>query len=232
MKTPLKYYTFCLLFLIFHTIVFSPPCYAVTFSAAGVRMKKPVKTWKQIKRKNVTIQSLDFSCGAAGLATIFQYYFSDQISEKEIISALLALAPIEKVMLRRGFSLLDLKNLSEKLGYKVTGYQMDVEFLRKIDGPVLVPVKFKNYRHFIIVKRIIGNRVFIADPAVGNASLTIHQFEQMWTNGIGLVIKSEHNPQKHDLMITRQSLIMTDAKYVKRLMSQSALRTAIFPTEY
>ena len=160
-------------------------CGATSFRVDGITLNKKVRSMKEIKSANIVTQSLDYSCGAAGLSTLLNYYLNDPISEKEIINTLLKSVSLTKVQQRKGFSLLDLKNYAESKGYKVTGYQMDFDFLQKLKKPTLVPIKFKNYRHFIIVKGVAGDRVFLADPAVGNVTMKINRFEKIWTAGIG-----------------------------------------------
>ena len=77
--------------------------------AGGLRLNKKVKPMNVLKRRNVFTQSLDFSCGAAGLSTLLNFYLNDPVSEKEIIDALLKIVPLQKVKARKGFSLFDLK---------------------------------------------------------------------------------------------------------------------------
>lgn len=208
---------------------------AANFNFGGVRMKKDVKTMKELRQENVVTQSLDFSCGAAGLATLLNYYLNDPITETEIISDLLQIVPLEKVKERMGFSLYDLKKYSELKGYVVTGYKMDFDFLRDVGRPLLVPIKFKNYRHFVVVKAVIGDRVFIADPALGNVSVKDEKFKQMWTNGIGFVV--EHSGDKTEeaqyaLKVETEDIRFADYKKMRQLADITRLRTTIFPNEW
>jgi len=210
------------------------PVRAATFTAAGIRMSKNVKTFRELKRQNVVTQSLDFSCGAAGLSTLLNFYLKDSVSEQDIITELLTMVPIEKVRERKGFSLLDLKTFAESRGYDVTGYQMDFEFLKTIGEPVLVPITFRQYSHFVVVRGVAGNRVFLADPAAGNLSMKADQFMRIWGNGIGLVV---HHPQKtwtasYPLQIDDDDLVVADYKNLQSLMNRIAVRTAVFPNEY
>ena len=209
-------------------------CSAVGFRVEGITLNKKVRSMKEIKSANIVTQSLDYSCGAAGLSTLLNYYLNDPISEKEIISTLLKSVSLAKVKQRKGFSLLDLKNYAESKGYKVTGYQMDFDFLQKLNKPALVPIKFKNYRHFIIVKGVAGDRVFLADPAVGNITMKINRFEKIWTAGIGLVVEKENADvaASSSLTIKPQEAIFADYKNVMRTALSTVIRTAVFPTEY
>lgn len=210
------------------------PAGATTFTAAGIRMSKDVKTFRELKRQNVVTQSLDFSCGAAGLSTLLNFYLKDSVTEQEIIAQLLTMVSIEKVRERKGFSLLDLKTFAESRGYEVTGYQMDFEFLKNIGEPVLVPITFRQYSHFVVVRGVAGNRVFLADPAAGNLSMKADQFMRIWGNGIGLVI---HHPQQagiesYPLQIGEDDLVVADYKHLQSLMNRITVRTAVFPNEY
>jgi len=207
---------------------------AATFSVSGVRLTKDVKPLREIKRSNVVSQSLDFSCGAAGLSTLLNFYLKDEVSEHEIIETLLNTVPIEKVRQRKGFSLFDLKTFAENRGYKVTGYQMDFEFLKNLDVPVLVPIRFRNYSHFVVVRGVVGDRVFIADPAAGNMSMKIGQFERIWAGGIGLVVEetSPDRNQRYALQVEEDDLLVADYKYLNKIMNQVMVRTAVFPSEY
>jgi len=208
--------------------------HATTFTAAGVRLTKDVKPMSEIKRSNVVTQSLDFSCGAAGLSTLLNFYLNDQVSEQEIIETLLQTVPIEKVRERKGFSLFDLKTFAQQRGYEVTGYQMDIDFLKTLKVPVLVPIRFRNYSHFVVVRGVLDDRVFIADPAAGNMSMKISQFERIWASGIGLVIKdpSHQGDERYALKVEEDDLIVSDYKFLNRMISQVVVRTAVFPSEY
>lgn len=212
-----------------------PAAAAAVFSTAGVRLEKKVKPMREIKRQGVVPQSLDFSCGAAGLSTLLNFYLDHPVSEADIINHMLQVVPLQKVKERKGFSLYDLKNFAEMSGYKVTGYKMDMEFLKKLDKPVLVPIKFRNYRHFVVVRGVIADRVLIADPAAGNMSMKIGQFEDIWLDGIGLVVEdmSKSAPNRdYVLKIRKQDYLVTNYKSMQRLINPDILRTAIFPGEF
>ncbi|MCM8775675.1 MAG: C39 family peptidase [Candidatus Omnitrophica bacterium] len=225
--------------LIFFVVVFySGPCLAFQFSAANVRIQKKVKSIREIRDQHVVRQSSDFSCGAAGLSTILNYDLHDPVEEREIILDILRTTSLEKVKERKGFSLLDLKKFAERRGYQVTGYKMDMDFLRQMNHPVLVPIQFKNYRHFIIVKAVIGDRVFVADPAMGNMIMKAKWFERVWQDGIGMVIEDQRprNPFKpvlpSSLRIDREDLIVASGKEARQAVQLQALRTSVFPEEF
>ncbi len=208
--------------------------HAANFSAGGMGFNKKVRCLKEIRQENVVTQSLDYSCGAAGLATLFHYYLNDPIPEVEIINSMLNTIPLDKVIARQGFSLFDLKKFAQSRGYLVTGYRMDFEYLKSLGKPVLVPIKFKNYRHFVVVKGVFGDRVFIADPAVGNMTMKKEKFMSMWTNGIGFVVERPGQEIKGDyaLKVDQDDIRMTDYRAIKRFFNPFQLRTTIFTNEW
>ena len=208
---------------------------AAQFSVGGVRLNKKVKTMREIQKKDVVMQSTQLSCGAAALSTILTHFLDDNITERQIIATLLKYIPIEKVQKQKGFSLLALKKFAEALGHKVTGYKMDMNHLAELEVPVIVPVAFRNYNHFVVVKGVIGERVFIADPVAGNLTLMKDKFQQIWAGGAVLVIENkeyENISRDYALRINEDDLILADYKSIRRIISQDVIRTAIYPNEW
>jgi predicted double-glycine peptidase len=231
----------CLLLAIM-SYTYTGQCIAIEITSCNLKLRKNVKSIRQIRDENVIKQTADFSCGAAGLSTIFNYYLGDPVTEKQIMDGILQTTDIEKVRARKGFSLLDLKKYAQDRGYKVTGYKMDIDFLREFDQPVMVPVKFKNYRHFIIVKKVIGDRVFIADPAMGNMIMKASWFSSIWQDGVGLVIESKSQSASVEKLkgqepatltaIREKDMILVNSKSIKRFLGAENIRTTVFPSEF
>lgn len=214
-----------LLILVFIILIFaSPEAHAIEMGIC-TRIEKPVKTFKEIKSQNVVSQSLDYSCGPAALATILSYYFQDRITEEEIIKFLLLTTDLRKVKQKKGFSLLDLKNFAKYRGYEVIGYKMDLEYLVGLDKPVLIPINIKEYSHFVIFRGLKGDRVFLADPALGNMTMRIERFLNLWQNGIGLVLsKSGEENLNPPLKLTEEEkAIFSDPAMVRRLFGMDSL---------
>jgi len=195
---------------------------------------KKVRSMKEIRQQNVVTQSLDFSCGAAGLSTLLNFYLNDKITETQIISELLQMVPLAKVKERRGFSLFDLKSYAQAKGYKVTGLKMDFDYLRTIGKPVLVPIKFKNYRHFVVVKAVIGDRVFVADPAVGNMTIKDTKFKTMWTSGVAFLVEHPDGEIKdgYPMQVAREDARLQNYQALRSFMDPSRIRTTIFTNEW
>ena len=112
---------------------------------------------------------------------------------------------------------------------------MNEKFRRELKEPVLVPIKFKNYHHFVIIKGVAGDRVFIADPSAGNMSMKIGKFSSMWTSGIGLVVEKDdrnQKPAKYALQVHKKDLIISDYQKIGRLTDLSTFRTTIHLDEF
>jgi len=126
--------------------------FSLDIGISGVRIKKNLTNFKEIKTQNVVTQTLDYSCGPASLATLLSYYFQDKVTEEEIIKFLLLTTDLKKVKQKKGFSLLDLKNFAKYKGYQVVGYKMDLEYLSH---------KYKGLCAFCYLSRFKGRpRVF------------------------------------------------------------------------
>lgn len=145
---------------------------------------QPVASLLEMRQQNVTIQEWDLSCGAAALTTLLRYQHGDLVSEKEVATALISRAEyIEQPLLvrfRQGFSLLDLKRYVDARGYEGIGYgKMNLGDLEKL-APILVPINTLGYNHFVVFRGRLKDRVLLADPAWGNRTMTIDQFESAW----------------------------------------------------
>jgi len=64
-----------------------------------------------------------------------------------------------------------------------------VETLEEEQLPILLPIRPMDYNHFVVLKGVHGNRVYFADPAYGNNTMTISQFTDVWIDGIGFIVK-------------------------------------------
>lgn len=152
-------------------------------SLPGLSEGRSVRSLIEMRRDKVVVQQWDLSCGAAALTTLLNYQHNDFVTEKEVANALMSRAEYIKnpklVNIRQGFSLLDLKRYVEGRGYKGTGYgKLALDDLLK-KAPIIVPVNIFGYNHFVIFRGIYGNRVLLADPAWGNRTMLIDQFERI-----------------------------------------------------
>ncbi len=152
----------------------------------GVYVQKHVLSIKELRFKNLIKQKYDLSCGSAALASILKYYYNFNINEETIIKDILTHSDIEKIK-SRGFSMLDLKKSAERMGLKAEGYKVSIEKLHLIKIPTIILLDTNGYKHFVILKGIKGDKIFLADPAYGHKVIKKKEFVKSW-NGILLAI--------------------------------------------
>lgn len=145
---------------------------------------RPVTSLLELRQQNVVIQAWDLSCGAAALATLLRYQYGDNVTEKAVATALVQrpeyISHPELVQIREGFSLLDLKRYVDGRGYQGIGFgQLNLADLLS-QAPVLIPIRTSGYNHFVVFRGLGGNRILLADPAWGNRTMTVEQFERAW----------------------------------------------------
>lgn len=142
------------------------------------------KSLLELRQENVVIQEWDMTCGAAALATLFNYQHDDRVSEREIAKGLVNrpeyLENPDLVRMHEGFSLLDLKRVANQRGYKGIPYgqlTLDNAIER---APLIVPINALGYNHFVVFRGVMGDRVLLADPAYGNRTMPIEKFQRLW----------------------------------------------------
>ena len=161
-------------------------------SESGVTQRH---TLKELRDQNIVKQQLDYSCGAAALATLMTGYFGEKTSEKEILELLsirLRKLTEEEISHKKlmGFSLLDLKYVAEQKGYRAAGYRLTLDQLRQLVAPVIVFVRPFGYQHFAVLRGMAGDRAFLADPARGNLSMSLARFSDEYGGAVFVLGRS------------------------------------------
>lgn len=173
--------------------------YALPFHVGGLRLEKSIVSFAERRNSRLVRQNWDTSCGAAALSTVLTYYNEHPISEASIVASILHNTDPNRVRQRGGFSLLDLKRFADAVGFVGKGYGgLTVEDLKAFGIPAIVPVRIRDYDHFVVFKGSMGEIVVLGDPAFGNLSMTIDAFRAIWANGIGFIV-SRHELEPGDL---------------------------------
>ena len=131
-----------------------------------------VQSWKARRDLGIVKQNLDFSCGAASIATLLNNFYGQQLTEQEI------LVRMNKTELRASFD--DMQQVMPQLGFEAKGYALPFEQLAQLKIPVIVYLKYRKNDHFSVLRGINGNTVLLADPSLGNMSLSREQFLAAW----------------------------------------------------
>lgn len=149
-------------------------------------MARPVASWNERKFTNLVRQRTDFSCGAATLATIFNYAYDRKTSEQQVLLNMLKIADPD-IVRERGFSLLDMKRYSQAIGMTADGYEVDYAALVGLKVPAIALLDIKGYKHFVVIQRASGDFINLGDPALGNRVMSRKNFEAAW-NGVAFVV--------------------------------------------
>ena len=170
----------------------------------GQTVYAPVQSFAALRFDGIVRQTHDLSCGAAALATLLRGFFSRDVSEKSIIDAILATANAEdkSKISEGGFSMLELKRYAETSGLVAGGFRARTGAeLRALRAPAIVLVTNRGYSHFVVVRRVVGDDVYIADPAFGNRVEPLSHFSQSW-NKVFLVAV---DPRQNELPLSART---------------------------
>jgi hypothetical protein len=194
-----------------------------TGEEAGVQGSKNIRTLKDIREEGVTRQKWDVSCGAAALSTVLTYDFKDPTEETSIVVWLLHRVDAKRVRSRGGFSLLDLKHFSEARGYHAEAFSgMSMQDLVAEKSSVIVPIRAKGIDHFVVVKGIVAGHVLLADPAFGNMTMRVDEFEKLWKNGIVFVVHPPDERMLGEKSLSIASRIVPDETIIARKIGVTA----------
>jgi uncharacterized protein len=162
---------------------------------AGLRVERPLQSMKDLRDRNLIKQRFDYSCGAAALATLLRYGLGDNVTEQNVLVQLFGLLSDEErqVTVRQGFSLLHLQRVAQARGFQAEGFRLDPQSLSRLSGPVIVFIQPRGYKHFAVLRGIKDDRVYLADPSLGNVRMPMYQFLESWRDqsGTGIIFVVE-----------------------------------------
>jgi hypothetical protein len=158
--------------------------FLVSAAMAAADATAPVRSLLEMRQERVVVQQWDLSCGAAALSTLLKYQYGEAVTEREIALQLFKreeyLANPSLVAARQGFSLLDLKRITDARGYKGIGLgNLKLQDLIA-RAPLIVPISLHGYNHFVVFRGALNGQVLLADPAWGNRTMPVETFERVW----------------------------------------------------
>ena len=179
----------------------------------SLHVTKPVKTFVQIRDHHVVKQEMDYSCGAAALCTLINYYFGGSVNERDLLNEMLgSLSEADrKDRVENGFSMLDLRDAAIRHGFQAEGARLPLSVLPELPGPVMVYLEEDGMRHFAVFRGVVEDRVYLADPSRGNVRMDVRRFNKIWP-GIVLVLGKEGMglPSDHGLAVTARPPVRTE----------------------
>lgn len=205
----------------------APPAEAARMKIGGILpggglIEKDIVSMREARYTDLIPQHTDFSCGAAALATILKYAYGRDVTEHQVLEGLFTVSD-PKIVRERGFSLLDIKRYVQTLGMRGRGYKLKMDDLANVKIPTIVLLDFKGYKHFVVLKKVVDDRVYIADPALGNKLMSKKDFAAGWNGIIFAVIGKGFNrtsvllSPKEPLTVARRGLEapLTDAELLE-----------------
>lgn len=131
-----------------------------------------VQDWKSRRDARIVKQNLDYSCGAASLATLLNEHYRQNVTEDDLLKAL------NKEDRRASFE--DMQRALPVFGFKAQGFAASWEQLSRLKMPVIVYLKHRKDDHFSVLRGITGDTVWLADPSLGNRTYSKAQFLDIW----------------------------------------------------
>src|SRR5215472_7758674 len=150
-----------------------------------------LSSFADLKFSTVIRQRYDYSCGSAALATLLHYHYRLPVDEAVVFRAMWDVgdkANIEKV----GFSLLDMKKYLASMGYQADGYRLGLDELGRVGIPAIALIQVGTYKHFVVIKGVVGDHVLVGDSALGLRVLSADAFREAW-NGIAFIVHETPN---------------------------------------
>jgi predicted double-glycine peptidase len=148
-----------------------------------------VSSLHDLKYRTIVRQQYDFSCGSAAIATLLTYHYEHQVTEQEVLLAMFERG--NRAAIRRdGFSLLDMQQYLQTIGYSADGIYASLDDLTRVGIPAIVLIQKDGYKHFVVIKGVNVHEVLVGDPAAGLKRYSRAEFANLWTNGILFVVRS------------------------------------------
>jgi predicted double-glycine peptidase len=165
----------------------------------------------EFKFKHIVRQAYDYSCGSAALVTVLNFHLGLPISEQAAMEGMLEKGEKEKIIARRGFSLLDMKRYVASLGVQSNGFRAEVKDLLALEHPAIVPIDYGGFKHFVVLRGVREGKAYIADPSAGHIVFGIDDFAKLWDrNTLFLIYPPKDQPPVRLLALSDQELGVMD----------------------
>lgn len=109
------------------------------------------------------------TCGPAVLAYLLSYY-GKEVLESDLIPYM--------HLTEQGVSMLELKKVSNKLGFNAAGMKANLPGLK---NQVLPIIAYINNSHYVVINRILDDFIYMFDPIEGHVKVSASDFRRMWS---------------------------------------------------
>ncbi len=145
----------------------------VFINTDSVRGVVTVKSWKEMRDDRIVKQDLDYSCGAASLATVLREYYGMEITEEEVLDAMGKEDGLA--------SFQDLATVARSHGFLAQGIALSFAKLKTLKIPAIAYLRHQRDDHFTVIRGIDSEgHVWLGDSLWGNRHFTEYQFRAMW----------------------------------------------------
>jgi len=191
-----------------------------------------MEPYSELKYKHIVRQAFDYSCGSAALVTILNYHLGVMVNEQQAMEGMLEKGEKEKIIERRGFSLLDMKRYVASMGLTGAGYKAEIKDLMELTEPAIVPIDYAGSKHFVVFRGIRDGIAYIADPSAGNYVFSVEEFARWWDKNTLFIISPAKGQQPlAQLALTDRELGVVDMDRVTNKGRLDALNNAAFLLE-
>lgn len=194
-------------------------------------MRTFVNPLAEVKKDHLIKQSYDFSCGSASLAILLKFYLGEKFTEKQVIQGLLHYGDITQIQKRQAFSLLDMKKFVKALGYQGEGYKAELEDLKSLTTPCIIPIKIFEYRHFVVFRGIHNGHIFLTDPWRGDISYVLSDFYDIWYEKVIFVVSKENGQVSNALKLKPEDLNYIDDDAARIITARDTIDPALAASE-
>lgn len=171
---------------------------------------KRVTSLRERRYQDIVQQRFDFSCGAAATATVLRYAYNLDVTEIDVILGLATVAD-EEVAREKGYSLLDIRHYVETLGLRGRGYELPAHMLTKLRIPTIALLDLRGYKHFVVIRRVTEDGVYVGDPALGNRLMPMDQFLESWNGAVFAILGRGFD---RETVLTRPKPPLTARKFL------------------
>ena len=154
-------------------------------------VREYVWSFKELRERQIVMQKLDYSCGAATLATIFRYYWGADVTEETFLRLIpkLKLTPEQiKDRIENGLTLTDLRDMANLAGYQASMGKVQFKELSEAKVPLIVGIVVNKHDHFAVYRGTDGYYTYLADPIRGNIRVPVTEFVKQWQKNAILVV--------------------------------------------
>lgn len=170
-----------------------------------------MEPYAELKYRHIVRQAFDYSCGSAALVTILNFHLGLKVSEQQAMEGMLEKGEKEKIIERRGFSLLDMKRYVASLGVEGAGFRAEIKDLQSLEHPAIVPIDYAGAKHFVVLRGIREGIVYIADPSAGNIVFSLAEFATLWDkNTLFILYPAKDRAPAAQLALSDQELGVVD----------------------